>query len=98
LAGLAASTARDTQGVDRRMIALTLGYIVFRLDVLRARRIDDEGFGAVGDAVSFSVSALLLLGVSYPRIVRSAIGDTTPFLVFSGLGGIYHAIMTPFRT
>jgi hypothetical protein len=29
--------------------------------------------------------------------VLVAIGDTTPFLVFSGLGGIYYAVRMPFK-
>jgi len=79
------------------MICLALGYILFRTTVLQIHRADDEGLGAVGDAISFSVSVLLLLGVSYPKIVLVAMGDTTPFLVFSGLGGIYYSIRMPFK-
>ncbi len=87
----------DTAGIGRWTIGLAAAYLLFRTVVVQVRRVDDEGLGAVGDAMSFSVSCLLLLGVCYPRIVLVAIGDTTPFLVFSGLGGIYYAVRMPFK-
>ena len=79
------------------MLCLAVGYLAFRAMVLLIRGKKDDGLGVLGDALAFSSSVLLLMGVWYPDTVLKAIGETKPFLIFAGLGGVYYAIVTPFR-
>ena len=63
--------------------------------VLRER--PEDAFGMAGDAATFAISCLLLLGVYYPASVLKAIGDTSMFLIIAGVGGLIYAIRAIFK-
>lgn len=72
-------------------------FVTYFTCYIRTKRFDpDKAIARVFDSVTFSSSALLLLGIFEPAVL-SLIGSTKMFLLVAGMGGLLYGIHSMFR-
>jgi hypothetical protein len=78
---------------------LVVFYVVSSLAVRHARgKRYFEVAALTMDAATFSVSVLLLIGVTIDHQVLVLMGDTTWFLIIAGMVGVLYSVSVPFRS
>lgn len=88
------STSLD---IARWFLVLTAAYTTFRLITCFCRKAPlSISSGFVSDALLFSGSILLLIGVWSPETMK-ALGDPTPYLVLAGFAGLGVSLGAAFR-
>jgi hypothetical protein len=82
----------SAQQAGRWIFVLSLAYILTRKFVGWLRGASGPtGIALLGDAIFFSSSVMVLMGVWWPNVM-AAIGDLTIYLVLAGLGGLFYTL------
>lgn len=83
--------------IARWFLVLTAAYTAFRMITCFFRRTPlSASSGFVSDALLFSGSTLLLIGVWSPETMK-ALGNQTPYLVLAGFAGLGVSLGAAFR-